>query len=234
MSRVLVLQHTECETLGIIADALAANGVSHQYVRTFAGEPVPPDLDQFAGLVVMGGPMGVYEQYAFPFLVDEMRLIERALTSSLPVLGVCLGSELLAAALGAEVRKGKQKEIGWHKIELTEARREDPLWAGIQPSFMGFHWHGDVFDLPVGAVSLASSEITSCQAFRYGAGAYGFLFHMEATAEIVEGMVAAFEEELRGERIDGGRIITESGEYLPHLRRVGSTVFGRWASLITG
>ncbi|MBI4308419.1 MAG: type 1 glutamine amidotransferase, partial [Chloroflexi bacterium] len=119
MSTVLVLQHAAPETLGAIADALKAAGLAFRYVRTFAGEPVPQDLGDAAGLVAMGGPQSVYEQDRFPYLRDELRLIERALKAGRPILGICLGSQLLAAALGAPVTRGKQKEIGWHRVALT-------------------------------------------------------------------------------------------------------------------
>lgn len=232
MSKVWVLQHIFCETLGIIAESLEGAGIPYEYIRPFAGDPVPEKIGDCAGLIVMGGPMGVYEQDAYPFLADEMRLIQHALRAQAPVLGVCLGSQLLAAALGAAVTKGRRKEIGWHPVSLTEACKDDPLWIGIELSFVAYHWHGDIFDLPQGAVSLASSAWTSIQAYRYGRNAYGFLFHMEVTPAMIEEMVATFGDELREAKVDGAEILRKAPDYLPRLQAIGRSVFQRWASLV--
>jgi GMP synthase (glutamine-hydrolysing) len=234
MPRVRVLQHLAAEPLGIIGDALEAAGIEADYIRVFEGDPIPIELNDAAGLVVMGGSMGVYEQHQYPFLSDEIRLIERALKAEKPVLGICLGSQLIASALGAEVRKGAGKEIGWFPVSLTSAATSDGLLAGVESSFMAYHWHGDVFDLPAGAVSLASSARTSCQAFAYDGSAHGFLFHLEATQKMVEDMVRGFAGELDEEHIGGAEIVDQSRLHLPQLQRVGAAVFQRWASLIEG
>lgn len=231
MSKILVLQHVWCETLGTIAEALAAAGLRVEVIRPYEGQPVPDDLEGVAGLVVMGGPMSVYDHRRYAFLSDEMRLMERAVEEDKPILGVCLGSQLLAATLGAAVTKGDRKEIGWYPVTLTESARNDPLWRGISSPFVAYHWHGDVFELPRGAVRLASSELTACQAFRYGRRAYGFLFHMEVTEQIIRNMVATFADELREVGIDGREIVERAKEYLTPLQRVGRQVFMRWANL---
>ena len=199
-----------------------------RFVRTFERNPIPSNLDNQAGLIVMGGPMSVYDHEQFPFLLDEQRLIEQALKDDKPVLGVCLGSQLLAATLGIEVKSGAQKEIGWHSVALTESANADALWEGVPSRFTAYHWHGDVFELPQGAVSLASSELTPCQGFRYGANAYGFLFHMEVTDKIIQNMVKEFSGELDEENIAAGSIIEKTGDFLPALQTVGGSVFGRW------
>lgn len=185
-----------------------------------------------AGLIVLGGPMAVYEQEQSPFLAHEMRLIEKALYQKKPVLGICLGSQLLAAVLGAEVGKSTHKEIGWHHV-LLAAHLEDRLLKDLPRSFMAFHWHGDIFELPEGAVPLASSKWTEHQAFRYGDNAYGFLFHMEVSAKLIRQMVRTFQAELEGTGVDGNRITRDIEQYLLPLQQdVGKLVFERWAGLL--
>lgn len=232
MPNIIVLQHIGCETLGIIADSLGGANLSPEYIRPFEGMPVPKTMGEAAGLIVMGGPMGVYDHPRYPFLSDEMRLIEQALKEEKPILGVCLGSQLLAAALGGAVAPGKKKEIGWHPVRLTHEAQTDRLWRGIEPVFTAYHWHGDLFQLPEGAVPLARSEQTEHQAFRYGPHAYGFLFHMEVTQKIIGEMVEIFSEELRESRVEGGEIIRKIPDHLPRLQEIGGTVFQRWAKLM--
>jgi GMP synthase (glutamine-hydrolysing) len=232
MTSALVLQHIHCEVPGMIANALESRNIAAHYIRTFGGQTVPRELGDFVGLIVMGGPMGVYEHDRYPFLQDEMRLIERALKEERPVLGICLGSQLLASTLGSAVIKGKRKEIGWYPIRLKEAAMTDRLWEGSEPSFVAYHWHGDIFELAQGAVSLASSELTECQAFRYGRDAYGFLFHMEVTQKIIADMVREFSNELEEEGVPGEAIITKAQDHLPKLQQIGQVVFDRWVALL--
>ena len=176
--------------------------------------------------------MGVYDHPQFPFLKDEMRLIEQALREQKPILGVCLGSQLLAAALGAPVTKGKQKEIGWHPVTLSRESANDSLFSSVESPFMPLHWHGDVFDLPRDAVSLASSTLTRHQAFRYGPNAYGLLFHMEMTEPMIQEMVKTFKEELAQERLDGFEILAKTSQHLPLFQQIGQSLFRRWTDLI--
>ncbi len=232
LRKVFVLQHAACETLGTIAEALQEAQLEAMYIRAFAGEPIPTQMGEAVGLILMGGPMGVYEQDRYPFLVEEIRLIEHALAAGTPILGVCLGSQLLAAALGAPVRRGPQKEIGWFPVWLTEAAQADVLWAGVTSPFIAYHWHGDVFDCPSGAVPLAYSEVTACQAFRYGTNAYGLLFHLEVTEPLIAEMVRTFAEELREAGLSGEEILRQAPQHLPILRQMGQTVFRAWTRLI--
>jgi GMP synthase (glutamine-hydrolysing) len=233
MKQVLVVQHAEVEEPGTIADVLSSAGYSIQPVLAFAGQPVPRNIKDSEGLVVMGGPMGVYERDRHPYLQDEMHLIENALGAGKPVLGICLGSQLLAAALGADIRRGRDKEIGWYPVMLTEEAKDDPLLAGVSQPFVALHWHGDVFDLPHGAVHLASSALTECQAFRYQDAAYGFLFHMEVDEGIIQGMVRIFVNELSEAALDGEEIAEGASKHLPQLRPIARTVFERWSKLLS-
>jgi GMP synthase (glutamine-hydrolysing) len=183
---------------------------------------------------VMGGPETVYQLDRYPYLREEIALIESALKDNRPILGVCLGSQLLAAALGAQVRRGESREIGWYSVKLAEAARDDRLMRGLPGEFMAGHWHSDVFDLPKGAVGLASSEKTAFQGFRYGEKAYGILFHAEMTLEIISALVSEFGEGLKRVGIDGDAILAKAADYLPQLGEIGTTIFGRWAAPIQG
>lgn len=232
MPKVLVLQHTPPEILGTISDALDRKGISAQYIRGFQGEPIPNDLTGAAGLIVLGGPMGVYDRDRVPFLKIELHLIELALKEKKPILGVCLGSQLLAHALGARVSRADRKEIGWHLVRLKEEGKADSLFAGVEPSFFACHWHGDVFDLPKGAIPLAFSELTPLQAFRHGSNAYGFLFHLETTENILREMIRTFSDELKEENLDGGWFLEKGMEHGTALERISASVFGHWANLV--
>ena len=232
MKSVLVLQHIGCETLGTIGDALARAGATPRHIRSFAGEPVPKTLGSAAGLIVLGGPQSVYDRERFPFLHDEIRLIEAALQHDRPVLGVCLGSQLLAATLGAPVTRGRQKEIGWFDITLTKAARADALFAGVPRQFTGFHWHGDVFELPAGAVALAASARTPIQAYRYSNHAYGLLFHLEVTGPQIAEMVTLFADELHASHANPRAILAGTNQQLAALQTIGAQVYRAWTKLL--
>ena len=232
MRSVWVLQHNPSENLGTIEGVLRDQKIGFNYVETYTGKPVPAEMAGKAGLIVMGGPMGVYEQARYPFLRDEMRLIESALMMGRPVMGICLGSQLLAAALGAEVKKGKRKELGWHAVTLTELAAQDSLFVAVRPEFWPFHWHGDVFSLPKQSVGLASSQQTPCQAFRYGTNAHGILFHLEVTQEQISQMLSAFGEELHEAGGEAAEITAQIPRRLPILKEIAGEVFGRWASAL--
>jgi GMP synthase (glutamine-hydrolysing) len=229
---VLVIQNSAPEATGAIGEELTRNQIVLHTVHPYSGEALPPELGDAAGLVIMGGPIGVYEQAQHPFLKGELKLIEHALGNRRPILGVCLGSQLLATALGAVVDKGVRKEIGWHPVWLSKEAEHDPLWTGASPHFIAFHWHGDLFSPPTGAASLAHSELTSCQAFRYDRSAYGLLFHLEVTETLIRAMVGAFARELSEASLDGIRIVEAIPKHLPGLQKLGSKVFAQWATLL--
>lgn len=229
---VLVLQHAESETLGLIADSLRSASKTFQYVRTFEDQPIPSGPSGYSALVVMGGPMGVYETERYPFLIEEMRLTEAFMGVRLPVLGVCLGSQLLAACLGASVQKGHQKEIGWYPIELSTEGKRDALWQDVPTRFVAYHWHGDIFELPQGATLLASSEVTPVQAYRYDRGVYGVLFHLEVSEDHIHRMLHEFADETERENVSAERIMHQAKHHLGPLQQIGATVFNQWTKLI--
>jgi GMP synthase (glutamine-hydrolysing) len=229
---VRVIQHMPCEGPGLIAVALARANVAVEVTRVDLGEPVPKDLGDAGGLVVLGGAMGVYEEEQFPYLRDELRLIEATMRADAPVLGVCLGSQLLASALGARVAPAPPKEIGWFAVTPKPAAVDDPLFSPLPASFVALHWHGDTFELPAGATSLASSARTEHQAFRHGDRAYGVLFHLEATAPHVRAMHDASLDELAEAGISSAALFAETERWADAAAEIGVPLFQRWAALL--
>jgi GMP synthase (glutamine-hydrolysing) len=232
MSEVLVLQHAAPEGPAAIGDALRRHGVGMKVIRIDQGAALPGSLTDVAGLVVMGGPMSVYEEDRYSHIREELRMIEHALDGGLPILGVCLGSQLLAAALGAKVVSSGRKEIGWHDVRLQVGAQKDALWHGVEEHFMGFHWHGDIFDLPTGATPLASSPLTPLQAFRSGENAYGLLFHLEVGEPEIRNFVTAFADELAAANVPAAPVLAGMAAHLRPLQRIGGKIFDRWAALV--
>jgi GMP synthase-like glutamine amidotransferase len=229
---VVVLQHADVEGPGRLAEVLDARGLGARVVRSDLGESLPRDAASLAGLVVMGGPMGVDDATRLPFLNAEISLLERAVAREVPTLGICLGSQLLAFALGARVHRGTAKEIGWLPVETYEAAKHDGLFQGAPRKFRPLHWHGDVFDLPHGATALARSEATPCQAYRAGPKAWGLLFHLEATREQVARMATAFDDELREAGVNGVALVQESLSAAGAIDGLARSVFGRWVDMV--
>jgi len=176
MSEILIFKHVPFEGPGTFQDALKEREIRYREINLYE-EASPANLDGCRGLIVMGGPMNVYEENEYPFLKDEDRLIKEALAKKLPMIGVCLGAQLMAKAAGAKVTKGGKKEIGWYPLHITEEANSDPVFKALPKEVEVFQWHGDTFDIPKGAVRLASSDLFPNQAFRIGDNAYAFQFH---------------------------------------------------------
>ena len=186
MRKVLVLQHVAWEPLGTLDPLLKKSGLRTRYVN-FGREPdCVPDLEKYNGLIVLGGPMGVYETDKYPHLKTELVLMERALKTEIPVLGICLGAQLMAQVLGSSVRKHTAREMGWCPVELTKDSGGDPFMGHFKKMEYVFQSHGDTFDIPKSAVHLAYSSVCSGQAFRYGDKAYALQFHLEANQAYVD------------------------------------------------
>ncbi|HEV2968868.1 MAG TPA: gamma-glutamyl-gamma-aminobutyrate hydrolase family protein [Pirellulales bacterium] len=237
MKPVLALRHVAHEGLGTIEDVLRREqlvfsvvDLFHESLRTFNPE-------QLAGLIVMGGPMNVDETDRYPFLADEVKWIRQSVDAGLPVLGVCLGSQLLSKALGSRVYPNRVKEIGWYEIGLTDAARSDQLFGDCRPTETVFQWHGDTFDLPDGAVRLAHSEQCENQAFRFGRVAYGLQFHLEVTPEIIASWLGEPGNcgELDGlDYIDPEAIRRQTPDRIGPLKSLGDGILGRFAALCRG
>ncbi len=185
---VLVLKNIISEGPGTIEDYLRTAGISCS-ILDLSIDGRLPELDSFTHLLVMGGPMAVYEIHRYPYIVNEALFLDRAIRAKKHVLGVCLGAQLVAHVLGALVYPGGRKEIGWYEVALTGDGMKDPVMSGLalpnKPAAQVFQWHGDTFDLPRGAVRLASSDLYENQAFRYSDRVYALQFHIEVTPAIV-------------------------------------------------
>jgi GMP synthase-like glutamine amidotransferase len=238
--RALVLQHVAVEGPGILASSLETRDWTLETVMLYEGARLPEDAQGYQAVIVMGGPMGVYDEAEYPFLRDEHRFLRRVLGQDVPLLGICLGSQLLAKALGARVYRNPQKEIGWYTVDLTPAGAADPLFAGLTSSVPVFQWHGDAFDLPAGTTPLASSPLCTHQAFRYGDRVYGLLFHLELTPDVIHSWIAAFHDELVHLQgvIDPARIVADMSHRYVEYQQVGRRVFANliehvWEPLAT-
>ena len=179
-----VIQHVPFEDIGNMANWFHTHGIELRYTRCFAHDPFP-DIVNVDGVIIMGGPMSVHDEAQYPWLIAEKAFIRAAMTAKKPMLGVCLGAQLLAQALGANVFKHTCKEIGWLPVHGTT-----PAQGLILPSVMSaFHWHGETFDLPPDAQQLARTESCEQQAFQYGEHLIGLQYHLEMTADGVEQLI---------------------------------------------
>jgi len=201
-------------------------------VSPLEGESLPPH-EEVGGALVMGGPMNVDETDRYPGLLEIREWLAEAVRRELPVLGICLGSQLLARALGAAVVPGEAKEIGFHAVAVDDP--EDPILGGLAPGAKVLHWHGDVFDLPPGATHLASSALTSHQAFRVG-NAWGVLFHPEADAALAERWMATPEMSSEAVEVLGdagaGAIVPEAAELEEGLIAAARPGFDAFAAMV--
>jgi GMP synthase-like glutamine amidotransferase len=186
MEEVLVFQHDPFEDLGFFGEVLEKQGADYRVVRLFHGEMPAEEWEHVRALIILGGPMNVDEEDGFPFLRWEKRIIRAAIDEAVPILGICLGAQLIATALGTPVFHGPVKEIGWSPISITPHGQVDSLLGYLPETATVFQWHGDGFDLPAGAIRLASSAHYGTQAFRLGKTIYGLQFHLEVTPPMIE------------------------------------------------
>lgn len=191
--RIHYLQHVPFEGLGYIETWAQKSGYILSATKMYE-QHMFPSLDEFDMLVIMGGPMGTYEEDKYPWLRDEKAFVRKVIDAGKPVVGICLGSQIIASALGAEVYANKEKEIGWMPVDLTNEAVS--LFDATSSSPVIFQWHGDTFDLPQGAKLLASSDVCTNQAFLYNNNVLGLQFHFEVTEYSTSQMLENGSEEL--------------------------------------
>ncbi|PWU19452.1 MAG: hypothetical protein C5B49_05735 [Bdellovibrio sp.] len=236
MTKIMILQHVAREPVGTLIPLLKSAGFRLRFVN-FARTPhLHPRLEGYSGLVVLGGPMGVYETERFEHLKIEMKLIEEALKRELPVLGICLGSQLMARVLGSPVRKASCMEFGWYPLQLTSSGIEEPLFSGFKPAERVFQFHQDNFDHPRSAEHLARTEIFEGQAFRYGKTAFGLQFHLEVDRAMIERWLNHPDHEKLLIEHGGGpfhrqKIASETECHLARSMQLSRNLFGKFIEL---
>ena len=224
--RIHHLQHVYLEGLGCIEQWITQNQHTHTATRFFENDKLP-SLSEFDMLIVMGGPMGIYDDEEYPWLTEERAFIRQAIKANKTVLGICLGSQLIADAMEAKVYPNREKEIGWFDISLTPDGAQYGLLDGFDETFPVFHWHGDTFDLPAGADHLFRSEGCLNQGFIHN-NVLGLQFHLEVTPESLNEMVKHGKEELTdGKYIQGAEEILAHRQLIPQNNDLMFTILDR-------
>lgn len=229
--KVIIIKHIGIEGPGTIADFLDNNNIPYKIIDIFDGESLPNSISDVSAVVVLGGPMNVYEEGKYPFLKEEDKFLREVIKKDIPTLGFCLGAQLIAKAKDAAVRRNPEKEIGWFKVALTNNGSNDPLFKGFSREIDVFQWHGDTFEIPDGALKLAESEICQNQAFRVGNNVYGLQFHVEVTGDMIQQWIDAYEEELESLKglVDPDKIILDtklkSEDYATQAKQFCSNFF---------
>lgn len=229
---VLFIQNGETDGPGFFAAVLSELGVGLKTVHAWNGEAVPASVEGFDGIALGGGGISVYERDRYPFLTQELALIRTARMHGVPLLGFCLGAQLIAESLGGKVFANHRKEIGFFDIALSPAAADDALWSGVPRVVRPTQWHGDTFSLPPDAQLLGSSEITPNQLFRIGANIYGFQFHLEFDLPTLAGMIDPTDPYLLENGVDPAAFLRQAEIEMPAIGELARTVFGRWALLL--
>lgn len=195
------------------------------------GESLPDSLSGIKAIISLGGPMNVYEEDKYPFLKEEDRFLKKAIKEEVPVLGICLGAQLLAKACGAKVKKAPCKEIGWHKVDLTDKGKSDPLFGNLVLQLSVFQWHEDTFDIPKEGLLLATSDSCPNQAFRLGKNAYGLQFHLEVTPDMIESWISEYIKE-KHKNLEAKNMLIEAYKKRELYERQANLVFLNFARII--
>ena len=224
----VALRHVAFEDLGLLSAVLDRAGWDVAFCEAAIDDLGHASIENADLLIVLGGPIGVYEAEAYPFLTREIQLLERRLKQDRPTLGICLGAQLMARALGARVYAGDTKEIGWGKISLTEQGATSCLAPLAEDGAHVLHWHGDTFDLPNGAMRLASNTHYENQAFAFGRNALALQFHLEADPRQLEEWYVGHAVELSAAGIPVTELRTATATVAPQFQDRASRIFGRW------
>lgn len=227
---VLIVKHIDIEGPGTFGDFLTQKGVPYKIVELGAGEKLPSKLEGVKAVIVLGGPMNVYEEDKYPFLKAEDEFIREVLRQEIPYFGICLGSQLLAKAAGARVVRSPVKEIGWYHVSLTSDGKKDSLLTGFREDEEIYHWHGDMFEIPANGVLLASGSGCPHQAFRVGKNAYGFQFHMEVTDKSIKEWCDEYSATDLPGRKEHGAVMLEG--YAKNKERFNRQAFRLYANFI--
>lgn len=234
MAKIIVLQHVPYEILGTINPLLKQLGIRIKYVNFGRHPHAAPSITGYDGLVILGGPMNVDQVKMYPHLQREVMLIKAAMRAQVPILGICLGAQLIAKANGAQVQKHSCTEIGWYSVKPTAAGRQDTLLGHFAEQEQVFQWHGDTFDIPTNAVMIAEGETCKNQAFRIGDNIYGLQFHLEVDAAMIERWlnVAANKTELNTTQIDPVAIRAEIPKYIERSKALSKNVFMEFCKMV--
>lgn len=235
MKPVLVIQNDAKEGAGLLASLLTSRGFRQVTVLGWQADYVSADsllsTVNFSGLVVLGGAQGVNETEAYPYLRDEMNLIKQFIAAGIPVIGLCLGAQLLAAALGGSVQQNADKELGWYDITLSEAGKNDSLMSAHPGKALSFHFHGDFFTVPPGSLNLASSAMTGCQLFSYN-NAYGFQYHAEVDMALIEVMCLNNVDYMAANGADAVSVIEQSRLLIDDYMQRSANILNAWIDLM--
>lgn len=231
MKPVLIIQNDAKEGAGQLANLIAERGLRQETVFGYDTDYCRLKPEGYSALVVLGGAQSAYETEEHPYLTREMDLCQAFMDAGKPIAGFCLGAQILARALGGEVVPGRQKEIGWYDLTLTNAGAEDAILGAHPKTLLAYHFHGDRIEA-VPAVNLASSALTQCQLFRYGTNVYGFQYHAEVDGPLIDVMCRNNADYMAANGFDAEEIIAESAEKLPAFVGVCGEMLRRWLDLI--
>jgi GMP synthase (glutamine-hydrolysing) len=232
MLRVLFIQNGETEGPGLLATALSTAGIELLTIHAWRGDQVPVTPDGFAGVTIGGGGMSAYQTTEYPFLGKQIALAQATRIAGRPMLGLCLGAQLMAAAFGGIVFANSAKEIGLQEVRFTPAAADDALWYGHTAPLHPVHWHGDTFTLPPDATLLAASALTPHQLFRVDAALYGCQFHLEIDLPMLREMIASDAAALRAHGADPAAFLRDAERHLPAVEPIARSVFTRWAQVV--
>ena len=233
LKQILIIKHVEIEGPGTIERFFQNTNWTLATLNFATGGFPPDDFSDIKAIISLGGPMNVYEEADYPFLRDEDTFLKKAIRKEIPILGVCLGAQLLAKACGAKISRSPEKEIGWNRVSLTDDGQKDVLFESLPREIEVFQWHEDTFDIPQGAVCLASSQSCRNQAFKFGKNAYGLQFHIEVTPAIIESWVNEYMREDEGQ-FGAKNMLIDAYKKREAFEKQADMVYLNFAKIIAG